>query len=60
MEVKKKVCKLNATDIRYLWGGGWGGIHILRATNWWNTSRMFGSRSCVNSNVSSVELYLST
>ena len=39
---------------------GWGGIHILRATNWWNTSRMFGSRSCVNSNVSSVELYLST
>ena len=35
-------------------------LHILRATNWWNTSRMFGSRSCVKSNVSKVELYLST
>ena len=40
--------------------GGGGLFYILRATNWWNTSKMFGSRSCVKSNVSSVELYLST
>ena len=35
-------------------------IYILRATNWWNTSRMLGSRSWVNSRVSRVVLYFST
>ena len=45
---------------KYRGNMGWGLFYILRATNWWNTSKMFGSRSCVKSNVSSVELYLST
>ena len=35
-------------------------LYILSATNWWNTSRMFGSRSWVKSSVSRVVLYLST
>ena len=58
MYTKVKKCLQVECDkyIGYLWGA----LHILRATNWWNTSRMFGSRSCVKSNVSSVELYLST
>ena len=34
--------------------------YILSATNWWNTSRMLGSRSWVNSSVSRVVLYRST
>ena len=35
-------------------------FHILRATNWWNTSKMFGSRSWVKRSVSRVVLYFST
>ena len=35
-------------------------FYILRATNWWNTSKMLGSRSWVNRSVSSVVLYFST
>ena len=58
MYTKVKKCLQVECD-KYI-GYFWGALHIRRATNWWNTSRMFGSRSCVKSNVSSVELYLST
>ena len=55
----KKVGWVDTTKIRINIGGGVS-LHILSATNWWNTSRMFGSRSWVKSRVSKVELYLST
>jgi len=55
----KKVWWVDTTKIRLNIGGSLS-LHILSATNWWNTSRMFGSRSWVKRRVSKVELYLST